>query len=505
MSMPKEPRQKMINMMYLVLTALLALNVSAEILNAFKIVDKSLLRSNTELGHASTELYKSLSIQLSNPQTMKKASVWQPVADKVGQLSNALYAKLEDYKGRLRMEANASSSTDTRFREDNLDAATRLFVTKQEGEKLFNAVAAYKQDVLTQHPELKAAFEKSFPFQLEGKASDWAVTQFRMVPAIAALTILSKMQNDLRNTELQVVTWCHNKIEKTEVPPDKYASFVSQSSEYLMPGQQLRIRAAVGGFSTDPKVATVVTVNGQTVPVNSDGFAEMPLDGGATGTHSAQVKVAYTNQDGERLEDTKTVTWEVGSPGAVSVSPDKMNMLYVNVNNPLTISAGVGLDKIESVSINNGSISGSGAKWTARPAEESDATMITVKADGKITQVPFRVRSLPPASAFVGEVKGGTMRAASFKAMKGVSARLEHIAFQEPYQVVSYEIMAYGANTGGSNPRAVNQGPTWTGTAAEIANRAVPGTNYIISNITVLGPDGKKRLASNPTIVINCN
>jgi len=82
MALPKEPRQKMINLMYLVLTALLALNVSSEILNAFKVVDKSLQNSSSNLSAANSTLYKSLTDKLSDPKTAEKAAIWEPKAEK---------------------------------------------------------------------------------------------------------------------------------------------------------------------------------------------------------------------------------------------------------------------------------------------------------------------------------------------------------------------------------------------------------------------------------------
>ena len=83
MALPKEPRQKMINMMYLVLTALLALNVSAEIINAFKTVNTSLNKSNSTLSAASGEIYSAFQTSLEDPKTREKAAIWKPKADQI--------------------------------------------------------------------------------------------------------------------------------------------------------------------------------------------------------------------------------------------------------------------------------------------------------------------------------------------------------------------------------------------------------------------------------------
>src|SRR5215212_61208 len=100
MALPREPRQKMINIMYLVLTAILALNVSNEILEAFKTVDKSLMNSTTSIASANNEIYKSLKEKLADEKTREKATIWAPKAEVAKQLS----AELDAYISTLKMQ-----------------------------------------------------------------------------------------------------------------------------------------------------------------------------------------------------------------------------------------------------------------------------------------------------------------------------------------------------------------------------------------------------------------
>jgi len=129
MSLPKEPRQKMINIMYLVLTALLALNVSAEILNAFKVVDNSLRESNNVLATSTSGIYTSLGEMLKDPKSAEKAGIWKPKADQVKAIADEAYGILEKYKQALKEESDLDP-TNGSFREDNIDASTRYFDTK---------------------------------------------------------------------------------------------------------------------------------------------------------------------------------------------------------------------------------------------------------------------------------------------------------------------------------------------------------------------------------------
>ena len=99
MSLPKEPRQKMINIMYIVLTALLALNVSSEILNAFKTIDQSLSNANVIIQKKNQDIYKSLASKLNDPKTAEKAAIWAPRANKAKAMADEMYA----YVGSLKL------------------------------------------------------------------------------------------------------------------------------------------------------------------------------------------------------------------------------------------------------------------------------------------------------------------------------------------------------------------------------------------------------------------
>src|SRR5574339_566097 len=105
MALPAEPRQKMINIMYLVLTALLALNVSAEILNAFKTVDSSLTNTNKTINNSTATIIKSLQEKMSDPTSAVKARVWHPEAQSVQKLSGDIYSYIQTLRERILKEA----------------------------------------------------------------------------------------------------------------------------------------------------------------------------------------------------------------------------------------------------------------------------------------------------------------------------------------------------------------------------------------------------------------
>src|SRR4029077_17672411 len=143
MALPKEPRQKMINMMYLVLTALLALNVSSEILNAFKVVDNSLISSNGVINTSNATISSSLEAQGKKAELADKVAIWKPKADAAIKMANDLATSIENLKKQLKKEAGLEMiDGQEHFKEDDLEAATHLFTVKGEGPKLQAALSS---------------------------------------------------------------------------------------------------------------------------------------------------------------------------------------------------------------------------------------------------------------------------------------------------------------------------------------------------------------------------
>src|SRR6476659_5263080 len=135
MALPAEPRQKMINLMYLVLTAMLALNVSAEILNAFKIVDRSLTGTNGTIDNSTNTIMASLNDKRSDPASAAKANVWYPKAQQAQALSKNIYDYITSLKSRIMQDAEFKKE-DASYKQDNLDVASRIMITEGEGKKL---------------------------------------------------------------------------------------------------------------------------------------------------------------------------------------------------------------------------------------------------------------------------------------------------------------------------------------------------------------------------------
>jgi len=320
---------------------------------------------------------------------------------------------------------------------------------------------------------------------------DWTSNYFHMTPTIAALTILSKFQSDIKNSESHVIDFLHKQIGEVKVVYDKFQVLAQASSNYVMPGDELSITAGVGAFSDAAK--PTVTINGQKYDIGSDGTANFKTKAEGAGEHTVNVHIVYTKPDGTPSIVDKPVKYTVGQPSGASVFLEKMNVLYVGEENPLTISGGsVGSEKVSVSFSGSGNISKVGGdKYVAKPSAPGMAKIL-VNSAGKIAEFPMRVKFLPDPTGFIGTKKGGAISSAEFKAIGGLLAKLENSEFESPFRVVSYKLAAIGGNVP-QYMEANNEGNRWSGSAANIVSKASPGTNVFFDQIRVIGRDGRTR------------
>ena len=501
MSLPKEPRQKMINIMYLVLTALLALNVSSEILNAFKTVNRSLENTNFTVNKSTETILKSLKDKTTKEETKERALKWFPKADSVVNISKAIYDYIGSVKSQILTLAGGSVTDPTQpFKEDNLDIVTKLMVKDGGGKKLYAMLENYSKQIKSIDREFDSAFSAPFidlsnPPGRDKKTRAWEVAYFHMVPTVAGLTILSKFQNDIKTAENKVVAYCHQKVGEVEVIFDTYTAIVGQNSNYLMPGQDLEIKAGVGAFSK--AAAPSISIGGANVAIGEEGYALYKTQAGGVGAHSVPVRISFFNQvtGKEDVREVK-VDYVVGSANA-SIALDKMNVLYIGVDNPVTISAsGGGDDKVQvAISGGGGSINRVGnGKYVVKVGQQSDDCKVTVSVDGKVVGVSqFRVRQIPGAQATVGgAISGDNVPAGTFRAQGGVAAWIKDFPFDLKYSVTQFTISTDSDD--GDIVEAQCTGNAFSAKAIQIIKDQVKaGKTVYIDNIRVQGEDGQNK------------
>jgi gliding motility-associated protein GldM len=503
MALPKEPRQKMINLMYLVLTALLALNVSSEILNAFKTVNNSLQRSSSVVEDKNQELFRSFRAKLNDPTTKENAAIWYPKAMAAQQLSDAVYSYIESLKLELKKQAGYDPPKDTTFKEDNLEAATRMFVEgkEQKGAELLNKLTEFKQQLLAD-PIIAAEFSKSLPLDLSVPQTQnkenktWQSAYFHMTPTIAALTILSKFQNDIKNSEAQVVEFCHKKVGEVALIYDQFKVIANANATYLMQGEELVINAGIGAYSSAAR--PTVTVDGSPATALPDGSYEYKTTASDAGEHTKKVKIVYKDPQGKESTVEKDIKYTVGVPSGLVVSTDKTRAFYRGCPNELNVK-GSGGDETVHVNIEGPGISFSkksvGIYAVDCKGGTGEAT-VTV-TDGKNQPVSFKIpiRKPPPPNVRVGNLDPANSVAANlFKGQLGVSAFMPDFIFTGLSSTIKSFTISFsgkGFEEIGSDYAQV-EGPYFRNNpkAVSLISKCQSGTIVTIDDIVINMPGG---------------
>jgi gliding motility-associated protein GldM len=507
MALPKEPRQKMINIMYLVLTALLALNVSAEILNAFKTVDNSLIATNRTINLSTDAVMKSLEDKKSDPTSAVKANIWYPKAERAIALSKEVYDYIQNLRNRILKDADFNPA-DSTFKADNLDIATKIMIKEKEGPKLRERLEKYKKDLLAIDPLIAEEFKNTLQIDLSmPKVQDksnktWEAAYFHMVPTVAAVTILSKFQNDVKTSENKVVNFCHQQVGQVVVRFDRFEPIIGQSSNYLMPGQSLEIKAGVGAFSNAAK--PTISIGGVSQQIGDSGFVRYTTQAAAgLGQKTIPISISYKDQDGNDRRIDRVVTYTVGQASTAIALPE-MNVLYIGYPNKVTVSAaGVGAEKI-SISASGANIQRTGnGEFIVKVSQQSDNFIITATGEGKtLGSAAYRVRLMPDPAASVGGKKSGDfVNAATLAAQGGVAAAIENFPLNLKYQVTSFN--AVGMDEDGNVLTKPCQGNRFTQDASNMIRKMRSGDILTIEQIYCVGPDGRR--IKLPSLLYNIN
>lgn len=529
MSIPKEPRALMINLMYLVLTAMLALNVSAEIINAFFMIDKSIRETNKIVQTSGTQVIEAMKETI---ETKKEYAPLIPLAEQAQKLSNEFVDYVESLRTAI---VDGSGGLYPEDYEDpkkagkpkgykDIDVTQRLFVDEGKGAELKERLGELKGKYRNLLEEIEKAKIKGvlfdntvierimskLPMEVDEeswKSSDknsWEAYTFGYMPVAAVYPLLTKFQNDARTSEALIINEMAGLIGKTSLVFDKFDVFSSSLKPYILLGESFEAEIALGAFSSQAKFS--VSVNGSNIPVNADGVANYKVTPNKVGEQSYRARVNLTNPlTGETEVTEKEFKFEVGQP-SVTISLDKMNVFYIGVDNPITIAAA-------GVSTNNlgVSINGGGAKLTPKSKtsyvvnatqQTNDCTItLTDRGAGKSYPFKYRVKRIPDPTVKFGGKISGTMGNGQVKAQVALNADLENFDFEARCDVQSYELIRLPrrdepelqAGTGARFPPNVQA----------LLGKAKPGDTYTFMNMKVKCPgDVAGRPVPAPSIIV---
>lgn len=525
------PRQKMIGMMYLVLTALLALNVSKEIINAFVVIEKGLANTNVQSDNKNAFIFQAFEKAKRNDEKKVK-----PLFEKA-QTAQKLSKELCDYIKTLRkemiaqVEGIAPAQADTLklgliAKPDDYDNPTNYMIGDDpsnvtgKAKELKAKLGKYKSDLQALLPkdavvDLSSLDTKDTYSFSDEKTISWEWYNFYHIPVTAVAAQLARITNDVKNAEGAVVNELFNAISASDFKFDKLQARVIAPSSYILSGDQYKAEVFVAASSKTQNPTVILGCDYDSVtkkPVGnladsttvkvSEGVGYYTASAGAEGLQKWGGVIKVKKPDNTYEYYPFKSEYMVAKPAA-AVSPDKMNVFYIGVDNPVTVSAaGVAPENLV-VSFTNCSTTGGRGKYVVRP--NAGATEASVSVGGKfgdkttnMGSFKFRVKRVPDPVCYVGSIKGdGIMPRAEIANIRGVFAKMENFDFDLKFDVVSWVL---SMNVNGVFVDAKSNGAGVTGEQSKLLAGAKAGTKVLIEQVTVKGPDGTTRKIPGCTI-----
>ena len=510
------PRQKMINLMYIVLTAMLALNVSSDVLNGFTLVEDGLKRTNSNVSDRNAALYMQLEeFTRQNPQ---KGKPWLDKAADVRRQTLSLSKYIDSLKLAIVRDADGvDGKVDNILNQDNLEASSKVMVTYGNGAKLERRLAAYRKYIAAYiaDPKKQAAIQKALatePVLQKGSMIKvpWVSGMFENMPVVASVTLLSKLQNDLLFAEGEALQTLVASVDAGDVRVNKLDAFVIPNSKLVMRGGKYSADIVLAAVDTTQRPA--IFVNGRQLPANTRTYEFMA---GQTGTFTYSGYLDVTRGDGTTSRYPFQSDYTVIEPTA-TVSATMMNVLYAGINNPISISVPGVAQNAVSATMTNGSLTRSGDHWNAHPTRVGAECVITVTAtlEGRsqtVSTSTFRVRKLPDPTAYIAykdskgnenHYKGSKPFAKSLLlAADGLDAAIDDDLLNVHYSVVNFETIVFDS-MGNAMPEK-SAGSRFSERQKTSFRRLSRGKRFYITRIRAKGPDGIVRDLSPMEVIVN--
>ena len=515
---PETPRQRMIGLMYIILLCMLALNVSSDVLGGFELVDDSLTISTQNSGAQNDALYKKFEENYkANPEKTKE---WYDLAQDLKRRSDALYNYIDALKWAVVREADGKNADIHNIkRRENIDAAANVMLppTGHKGKDLKKAIDAYRNRIITLVNDSlkKKVIMDNFSTKPSPRAKKnghtWETSMFENMPVGAVVAMFTKLQNDIRYAEGEVLHVLTNNIDVGDFRVNQIKAYVIPNSENVVRGGTYRANIILS--AEDSTQQPEVYVNGRMLNPRKNGQFEAFAS--KSGIFPVEGYIEMRRGDGSLQRHRFSQKYTVVEPMA-TVSNTLMNVLYAGINNKVSISVpGVPGQKI-SATINNGTLVRSGYDWIARPTAVGKECIITVTAnmDGRnqeVARTAFRVRPLPEPRAFIEyadnngitrRYKGGKgLAKAKILDAPGIIAALDDDLLEVNFTVLSFQTFIYDSM--GNTLSEVSQGSRFSDRQKSQIRSLARGKRLWVSNIKAIGPDRVEQILAPMEIIIN--
>ena len=479
---PESTRQKMINMMYLVLTAMLALNVASEVLESFRIVDASLTQTLNNIKRKNDQIYGAFdAAYIANPAKVKE---WKDKSDQVNKKTSELITKIKDLKEELVLASggtpllearkaetgfaipsgtpiivNSKGDTIMISKEDDLNTPSEIMIQKKKANDLKNNIIEYR-DFLASFLEKGSTLHENIMKQLDtpdprvnlsegGEKKTWESLHFESKPLIAVITILSKMQIDIENAETNVISSLYSQIDAASFKFNRLGARILATSTYVLQGDQFEAEIFLAAEDTTQQPEIFV---GNTKLTLRDGKGIYKVPASQVGTFKWGGLIKYKNPEGNINSYPFQGEYQVGKPSA-TISPTKMNVMYVGIANPIRVSVpGVASENLMVAMTNGGRIEKTGDDYLAYPSKldatgKSTSINVSAKFGGEIRpmgSMEFRVKEVPPPVATISGKNGGTIKKEDLLAEEGIFAELKDFDFDLKFKVTQFDVNISG-------------------------------------------------------------
>lgn len=519
MSIPKEPRMLMINLMYLVLTAMLALNITREVLNAFNTINNSIVKSNTTVTAKNDELYRIFDAEEAKPEEAARVKPWNDKAKKIKALSQEMYAYLESLKdtiinraGGLQLDEKSGQMLPARM--EDIDVATRYFVEEKHGDELKTKLNEFIDKALVdiEEPEIKKSMRENIPIDLndfkpseDNPSGGWVYGTFHNIPVVATTTLLSKFQSDIKNAESGIVEYFYKHINDSIIKIDEYIAVAVANTGYALPGEEITATITLAAYSksVNPSISSNV---GAVKVENGVGTVKFKASGVGKKSITGSISMPFK---GVNRTFPYSLDYYVGSTGG-SMQLDKMNVFYIGVANPITISAsGYDINDVNIVIPEATKIEKRGpGQYDVWVSKQNPKEGIEWKIMGKnkaggsdvVQSGRVRVKYLPDPVALLNKSTGGNMSADIIRVQRGPYASLDS-DFDAKFSITQFRMLVINSE-GFATPVNV-KGSLFTDDAQALLNRARTGDIVIIQDIKAVGPDKKPRNLNSLTFTLN--
>jgi gliding motility-associated protein GldM len=504
---PVSPRQKMINLMYVVLMAMLALNVSNEVLNGFSIVEESLKRTTVNATNENLAIYDDFAVQMKkNPQKVKE---WYDKSEQVKSTSNELYKLIDELKLAIVIEADGKDGDVENLRnKEDLEAANQVMLApgRGRGQELYDAINNYRAKLLSmvtdvhQKKMIVSNLTTEVPESAKGLGKNWQEYMFESMPAAAAVTLLSKLQNDLRYAEGEVLHTLVSNIDVKDIRVNALNAFVIPNSQTIVRGDKFSARIVMAAVDTTQQPQIFIGGKEMNLP---NGLYETVTS--RTGDFTLSGYIQVENGNGDMLKREFEQKYTVVDPSA-TVSADLMNVLYAGYSNPLSVSVpGVPVNKVQAT-MSGGTLQPVGpGRYIARPTAVGQNVTITVTSTNtgraqQMGQFTFRVRRLPDPTPYIAmkddsgspiRYKGGGLSKAQLMAVDGIGAAIDDGILDIAFKVQSFETVFFD-NMGNAVPM-VSDGANFSARQKDTFRKLQRNKRFYISRVNAIGPDGISR------------